>query len=360
MNRNNTQPDTEWRKRYDAAHSKLENVTALALYQQLVEQCDPAGQPTAHVFAQPEIARHARQICLLAGSFNPLTTAHVAVAEAARKAAEVDVILWVLTAVTIDKERVARASLPDRLGQLGAFTENAPPTGGNMLALLNRGLYVDQATAVRQLLDSNTHLFILVGFDKIVQIFDPHYYSDRDAALQALFAQADILVAPRAGAGEADLEALLTRPENVPYRHHVRFIPIPPEYQDESSTEVRAIAARNDSASRKLLFRLVTPEGLALIETGAYVPVATTGNVTVPDVDSTNDTYLWRQMWIRAFARTRSPILWDNLPPLSNLVAYTVAPDTRGATIRRGLVRVITAPPQQVRRLLRALLAKIG
>ncbi|HEX8032884.1 MAG TPA: hypothetical protein VF510_03510 [Ktedonobacterales bacterium] len=360
MERNNAQSDTEWRNQYDAAHSMLEDVKALALYQQIVDRCDPAAPPTAHIFAHPEIARRARRVCLLAGSFNPLTQAHVAVAEAARNAAHLDVIIWVLTKVTIDKERVARASLPDRLGQLSAYIENAPQAGGNLLALLNRGLYVDQATAIRQLLDANAHLCMLVGFDKIVQILDPHYYSDREAALRALFAQAKLLVAPRAGAGEAELEALLVRPENAPYRHHVKFIPMPPEYQDESSTEVRALAARHDSASSKILSRLVTPEGLALIDTGAYVPVVTTGNVDIPDVDNITDAYLWRQTWIRAFARTRSPILLDNLPPLSTLVAYTVAPDKRGATIRRRLARIITAPPEQVRRLLRTLLAKIS
>ncbi|MGZ3679202.1 MAG: hypothetical protein ACXWQR_11625 [Ktedonobacterales bacterium] len=360
MDGNNTQPDTEWRKRYDAAHSLLEDVKTLALYQQIVDRCDPTAPPTAHLFAQSEIVRRARRVCLLAGSFNPLTQAHVAVAEAARKAAHLDVIIWVLTAVTIDKERVARASLPDRLGQLSAYSENAPPAGGNLLALLNRGLYVDQAIAVRQLLGTSAQLFILVGFDKIVQIFDPRYYSDREAALHTLFAQATLLVAPRAGAGAAELKTLLARPENAPYRHRVRFIPMPPEYWDESSTQVRALAARHDSASGKILSRLVTPEGIALIESGAYVPVVATENVAVPDIDNIIDAYQWRQRWIRAFARTRSPILWGNIPPLSTLVECAVAPDKRGATIRRGLTRIITAPPEQVRRLLRTLLAKVS
>lgn len=360
MDRNNTPPDTTWQKRYDVALGILEDVKTLALYQQLVDRCDPTAPPTAHLFAQFEIAHRVRRVCLLAGSFNPLTQAHVAVAEAARKAAHLDVIIWVLTAVTIDKERVARASHPDRLGQLSAYTESAPPAGGNLLALLNRGLYVDQAIAVHQLLGSSAQLFILVGFDKIVQIFDPRYYSDREAALHALFAQATLLVAPRAGAGEAELETLLAKPENALYHHRVRFIPMPPEYSDESSTEIRALAARHDSASGEILSRLVTPEGKALTETGAYVPAVTTENVAVLDVDNTTDTYLWRQAWIRAFARTQSPILWGNLPPLSTLVAYTAAPDKRGTTIRHGLTRIITAPPAQVRRLLRTLLAKVS
>lgn len=359
MAQTNIQPGSEWQKRYSAARSILEDARTLTLYQQLVDQCDPAAPPTAHIMTPPESMRRARRVCLLAGSFNPLTSAHVALAEAARESAHLDTIVWVSTAVTIDKERVARAALPDRLGQLRAYVENAPSAGGNQLALLNRGLYVDQASAIRPLLGSSTELFMLVGFDKIIQIFDPHYYSDREAALHTLLAQAKLLVAPRAGAGAADLEALLAKPENAPYSDHVRFIPMPPEYGSESSTQARTIATQEDTAGGENLSTLVTPEGMALIDTGAYVPVATTGNAAVPDAGNLSDAYLWRQIWIRAFARTQPPIVPNNLHPLSTLVTYTLMPDKHGATIRRVLVRTLTAPPEHIHRLLCAALAKM-
>lgn len=359
MGATNVQTDSEWRKRYTAAHTVLEDANALARYQQFVDQCDPAAPPTAHIFTQPEVIHRARRVCLLAGSFNPLTVAHVALAEAARAAAQLDVIIWVYTAVTIDKERVARASLPDRLGHLSTYIENATPPYGNLLALLNRGLYVDQANAIRPLLGPNTELFILVGFDKIVQIFDPRYYSNRKAALQALFAQAKLLVAPRAGAGEAELEALLARPENALYSDYVRLIPLPPTYANESSTEVREIVARGDAASSEALHQLVTPEGMALIGTGAYLPIASAGEVTVPDMDDRADVYLWRQVLVRAFARTPSPRFWHDIPPLSTLVTYTVAPDKRGAHIRRTVIRALTEPPEHASRLLRATLTQL-
>ena len=38
----------------------------------------------------------------------------------------------------------------------------------------------------------------IYGYDKVVQIFDPRYYDDRDAALDRLFALSSLLVAPRA------------------------------------------------------------------------------------------------------------------------------------------------------------------
>lgn len=355
---NSIQSGSEWQNRYNTAHSILEDIKTLALYQQVIDRSDPGAPPSANIITSSEIVRRARRVCLLAGSFNPLTMAHAALAETARKSAHLDVIIWVSTAVTINKEDVTRASLCDRLGQLSAYVENASSAGGNLLALLNRSLYVDQASAIRPLLDPSTELFLLVGFDKIVQIFDPRYYSNRDAALHSLFSQASVLVAPRAGAGEADLKALLTRPENEKFSDHVQFIPVPPEYGEESSTEARVIAASKDALSDENLSTLVAPEGMALIATGAYVPASSTGNAAIPDSNNLSDAYLWRQAWIRAFARARSSILQKDLPPLSTLMTRTLAPDKHGAAIRRTLVRALTAPPGHIR-MLQAALAKI-
>lgn len=359
MGADNIQPDNEWQTRYDAAHRMLDNTIELAQHQRLIDGCDPSALPSAHILTRPQVARHARRVCLLAGSFNPLTQAHVALAEAARGAAQLDAIIWVYTAITIDKERVVRASLPDRIGQLSAYVEHFARTENNILALLNRGLYVDQASAIRPLLGTDAELYILVGFDKIVQIFDPHYYTDRELALHTLFAQAKLLVAPRAGAGEAELAALLVKHENAPFADHVRFIQVPPEYAEESSSEARILASGNKDASSKALRQLVTPEGMALIQTGAYIPVTMTGGIATSDVNEVSNAYLWRQRWIQAFARTPSLALWHDIPSLSAMLAYTVAHDERGAEIRRALIRALATSPKHVSRLLRATVAQM-
>ena len=355
----NLASESAWQKRYDAAHSALEDAPELAQHQRLITQCDPAAPPTAHIFTTVEALSRARRVCLLTGSFNPLTVAHVALAEAAREVARLELIIWACTAITIDKEGVARASLSDRLQQLGAYVTSRTPSGGDLHTLLNRGLYVDQASAIHPLLRSDAELFILVGFDKIVQIFDPAYYTDRTAALDTLFSQAHLLVAPRAGAGKVELEALLARPENAPYADHVQFVPVPPEYAEDSSTEARRLAAQGDEASIAALLRLVTPEGMAQVATGAYAPATSTGEVTALDVDDTRDAYLWRQVWVRALARTRSPVFWRGVPPLSTLVTYTLMRDRRGEQIRRVLLAALTAPTEDVSRLLRTALAKL-
>lgn len=256
----------------------------------------------------------ARAAGLFAGAFNPLTRAHVALAEAARAAANLDVIAWTLAVVTVDKERVDRATLPDRLAQVAVYCEGQT---GNALVVVNRGLYVEQARALRAHMAPDARLAIVVGFDKVVQIFDPRYYADRDAALAELFAEADLLVAPRAGQGPHELERLLARPENVRFAASVRALPLAPEYAAESSTQVRALAAR---VPRGMAPRaLVTPEGWALARLGAYVAGDAPAGAA----------YAVREAWEQALPGLPAHTL-RALPPLSALVARSQAPAGEG------------------------------
>jgi nicotinic acid mononucleotide adenylyltransferase len=176
--------------------------------------------------------------------------AHVALAAAARATAALDEVALAISRVSVDKEAVVRAAVPDRLLVLGLIVERlnaeSSPVPGAMFsaALTNRGLYVDQAAAIRASLPGLDKLFFIVGFDKIVQILDPRYYDDREAALERLFRGAVFLVAPRAGHGASEIEALFERPENRRYRSRVLALPLPSCYADESSSEARASAAR--------------------------------------------------------------------------------------------------------------------
>lgn len=258
----------------------------------LARQVTDGARP-AVVAAGAGRLRTAQRVGLLAGSFNPLTLAHVALAKAAKRAAKLN-ITWALTVVTVDKERVTRASLPERLAQLDAYIGSTIRKGqsADNLVILGHGLYVEQAQAMRTLMAPAAELYIIVGFDKIVQIFEPRYYDDREAALRALFAQARLLVAPRDDQGEADLRALLARPENQPYAQFVTHCPLEPTYATDSSTEARQLAAAMSPAeiarpmtaaetvatgmapgsvvASPALRRLLPPEGVALAATGAY------------------------------------------------------------------------------------------
>jgi nicotinic acid mononucleotide adenylyltransferase len=112
--------------------------------------------------------------------------------------------------------------------------------------LFNRGLYVEQAEAVHSAFPQVSKLYFLIGFDKIVQIFDSRYYRDRDVALNELFDMAEFLVTPRGEAGPEELSMLLDRPENRQYAVHVYTLPLSAAYRDISSTSIRQVFSAHE------------------------------------------------------------------------------------------------------------------
>lgn len=218
--------------------------------------------PALAVIAGAERLAKAERVGVLAGSFNPPTLAHLALAESARAIAHLDVVLWVISRVTVDKEQVTRAPLPARLAALSALVA---PRAHEAVASINRGLYAEQAVALHAALPQLRELCFIVGFDKIVQIVDPRYYPDRTAALDLLFAQAELLVAPRDDEGAADLAMLFARPENQPWAACVQFVPLAPHWRTLSSS-----AVRQDIEAGRPITDLVPPETLALVDVGAY------------------------------------------------------------------------------------------
>ncbi len=211
--------------------------TLLALHD-AIESLDPAAAPhAALVSSEPDPDPTAeRRVAILPGSFNPLHEGHAALAAAALEANAATEVWLGLARVTVDKEQIAGTLLEDRLVALQHFVQDQPRYG---VLLFNRGLYVDQALAAHARWSDLDTLLFLVGYDKIVQIFDPRYYDDRDAALRELFRLASFLVAPRDDATADDLAALLSRPENRPFAARVRSLPLPSTVAAVSSTGLR-------------------------------------------------------------------------------------------------------------------------
>jgi nicotinic acid mononucleotide adenylyltransferase len=314
--------EAEWQRRYSSTRALLDTAVALAEFGRVEHALRARSTADAQVIAGQTLLRGARRVGLLAGSFNPLTTAHVALAEAARSAAHLEALAWTCATVTVDKERVTHATLADRLAQLLAYTEHLP---GNALVMVNRGLYVDQARLVRALAAVGAEIEIVVGFDKVVQILDPHYYTDRETALSELFATAHLVVAPRGPDGRESLDALLKRPENLLYAGCIRFLDLPAALAAESSTAARHLAA-GSTAGLAALRTLLPPEGVALAaETGAYD--ASGSGAARAD---------WRARWLDALAAV-PPAETRALPPLHLLVAATLAAGARGDAVRRWL-----------------------
>jgi nicotinate (nicotinamide) nucleotide adenylyltransferase len=188
------------------------------------------------------------RLAVMSGSFNPPTRAHLGLAQAALATGQFDRLLFALAVRTINKEQIVGATLEERCAMLAALVRDEPRCA---VMATNRGLYLEQAQAI-QAASAPSDLAFIVGFDKIVQILDPRYYADRDAALRDLFTRASFLVAPRDGAGQGELDALFRQPENRPFAGRVQFLPL--THMEEqalglSSTSVRERLARGEDVS---------------------------------------------------------------------------------------------------------------
>ncbi|HVC34115.1 MAG TPA: hypothetical protein VNL16_11450, partial [Chloroflexota bacterium] len=177
-------------------------------------------------------------------------------------------------------------------------------------------------------------LWFVVGYDKIVQIFDHRYYEDRDAALDRLFTLASFLVSPRAPHRPEDLDTFLTRSANRRYADRVLPLALPTEFQRLSSTRVRAAAALTGPSTQDVPAIV----GRFIQETGAYA--GPTRDLAGEDVDG----YAIRERLIDAAERGGLPAL--SAAAFRAAIDRLIQPDDDGrrrrAALRRGDVLVAT------------------
>jgi nicotinic acid mononucleotide adenylyltransferase len=209
--------------------------------QTLLNQLQLQSAPQALVV--PGSALPEGSVMVFTGSFNPPTLAHLALLKQTQRFMREQEgyqplrLYAAFSKHTVDKEGVERPLLLDRILLLQTLLRRRLPHVGIML--FNRGLYVEQAEAIRASFPRVRRIFFLMGFDKIEQILDPRYYEDRDAALRALFRLAELFVAPRGMAHEDDLAALLDLPQNRQFAQFIHPLPFDPLYKDMSSTQLR-------------------------------------------------------------------------------------------------------------------------
>lgn len=218
------------------------DVKTLLALRDLVEGLDPEGPPDPVLAFRDPPRPMPERLGILPGAFNPFTDAHLDLAVRSTAACGLHELFFALSKVTIDKETIMGACLEDRLLLLLLLAKGRQDLG---VILMNKGLYVEQAKGLRRLFPS-AQLFFVVGFDKVLQIFDPRYYDDRDAALRTLFEQASLVVGSRGGKGRGDLAAFLQLPENRSFREKVLSLELPESVQHLSSTLVREKAKRCD------------------------------------------------------------------------------------------------------------------
>ena len=213
------------------------------------------GPPVIEIVKQAERGiqdKHGGVLGVLPASFNPPTAAHQALIREAEVTVAFDEILLIVDQQAMDKERRG-APLEDRLLMLLAlYGDNARISVG----ISNRGLFLEKVEAMRTVYPTgDTQIYFIVGYDTIVRILDPKYYTDRNKALRSLFGRARFLVANRGGCDERGLKELFGMEENRPFAAQVLPITLPPALTRISSTLVRRHLAEGKSVEG-----LVPPE----------------------------------------------------------------------------------------------------
>ena len=137
---------------------------------------DTARTPAAA--APPASAAGGPRRGVFPGSFNPPTTAHLAISEAVLDQHRLDVLVWSVSRVALAKEDVQRPRLADRLTVLERVAANLD--------------WLEISVTEAQLLSEIAAGFdvIVMGADKWQQIHDPVFYGNdparRDTSIAAL------------------------------------------------------------------------------------------------------------------------------------------------------------------------------
>lgn len=131
------------------------------------------------------MARRAGRTAVYPGSFNPPTTAHLAVSEAVRAQHAIDRVVWSISEVALAKETVEHPKFEHRVS---VMQEVAAAVDWLEVVVTSAQLMVDIADGFD---------LLVMGADKWAQINEPHWYgglAQRDRAMAAL---PPVAIAPR-------------------------------------------------------------------------------------------------------------------------------------------------------------------
>jgi nicotinic acid mononucleotide adenylyltransferase len=187
---------------------------------------------------------------LLAGTFNPFTRAHAALAVAGRRAG-CGLVVLAMAPVSLAKEGLERAHPVDRLDWVAAWARRHPWA---VVAAASHPLLVDMAEALGRA--TGGRVALLLGADKAAQLVEARWYDDPAAAMERLDRAATLLVAERAGHPAP----------STPLR--ASALPTPAWVAERSATQAREAAARGlplDDLLPAVVARQVE-------RTGAYTP----------------------------------------------------------------------------------------
>ncbi len=228
-------------------------------YTELFNRLDPAASPQIELIhrAESAISKPGKRLGIFSGSFNPLTLAHTKMIEDTIPEYQLDELLLLLAKANVDKT-VFGLPLAARLLTLKRYTKNREKFS---VGVSSHGRYIDKVSALKVILPPETEFHFIVGYDTLVRIFDPKYYTDFHTELGELFVDARFIVANRAEADVETIASFMDQPEIRQYTPYVSCLLLPDVYAYMSSTEVRELLERGEAIEH-----LVPPSLLAMLD----------------------------------------------------------------------------------------------
>ena len=229
----------------DLLIQKCENHPDYERYIELFNRLDPTALPRIELVhrAAQSISKPGKKLGIFSGSFNPLTLAHTKMVEDTIAEYGLDELLLLLAKANVDKG-VFGLPLAARLLTLKKYTANRQRFS---VGVSSHGRYIDKVTALKAISLPETEFHFIVGYDTLVRIFDPKYYTDFHAELEELFIEARFIVANRAEADIKTIASFMDQPEIRRYAPYVSSLLLADVYAYMSSTEVRELLARGET-----------------------------------------------------------------------------------------------------------------
>ena len=212
-----------------------------ARFQEQILKLQRAERPAIVIVKRAE--NGGPRLGVFASSFDPITTAHVALIEQAASAFSLDQVLALAGTANADKQAY---DCP-----LGVILEMLELAFGDKksvsIGVSSSAFFVDMVDAIHQAYPAAVSPFFIVGFDTFVRILDfegryvgrySRTFLDRSQAFEYLRSSSYLIVAARGGQGESEVSKLVAREPKVA-GGHVLFLDFPADLGERSSTEVR-------------------------------------------------------------------------------------------------------------------------
>ena len=166
---------------------------------------------------------------ILGGAYNPITSAHLAIADTVVRTFGLHEVLFLLPEVPPHKS-IFGASLEQRLAMMQLAAEDRPYAA---VGLSTHGLFLDMYQGLLGVYPPHTDVFFLTGRDAAERILT-WKYDDAETALRQMFTAFQLIVCDRDGPFHLPDDPLL-----VPYRQRIHYCTLPPGFNHISATAVR-------------------------------------------------------------------------------------------------------------------------